>query len=489
MAVLSASQRSGEPDSGSFMDELRQRMQAVAAIYDRIIHHEQQPRSGPNAPEAGANSFNRGFAHVLERLAEDAPSIAALARRDDLHATTRRHVERWLSAAAATPERYARVIAAPLAAEKALLVLEASEYVADVLARFPHDVVVFGGVEQDPGAAPCRPGYLFPEQERGEALSRLRERFRQRMLACAAKDIFESPAVYSSLANTTAAADEAIRSAVAIAGGRADFAVLALGRLGTCEFDLLSDADLLFVRSERLGAEPAAAIAERVIQALAAYTSEGMVFPVDARLRPHGGEGELVVTAKQLRNYLLDEAQPWEALTFTKLRGVAGSEALREQALAAAAEGMKRFAADAGLARHVREMRTRVEAAGQADFKTGYGGIYDIDFLASYLLVRACRPVAANIHDRLNWLCQHGALPPPDASDLSRSAELLRSVEHAVRLVTGRMRETLPASQHSCLVIGRLLSARLSRKAAVGLELELEQARGSVRGCFDRMLQ
>ena len=56
------------------------------------------------------------------------------------------------------------------------------------------------------------------------------------------------------------------------------------------------------------------------MQALAAYTRNGMVFPVDTRLRPRGGEGELLVTPVQLALYCEQAAQPWEALTYTKLR-------------------------------------------------------------------------------------------------------------------------------------------------------------------------
>ena len=68
--------------------------------------------------------------------------------------------------------------------------------------------------------------------------------------------------------------------------------------------------------------------AEQMMQALAAYTRNGMVFPVDTRLRPRGSEGELLVTPAQLAAYFEHEAQPWEALMYTKLRYVAGSRTL-----------------------------------------------------------------------------------------------------------------------------------------------------------------
>jgi glutamine synthetase adenylyltransferase len=40
--------------------------------------------------------------------------------------------------------------------------------------------------------------------------------------------------------------------------------VLALGRLGTCEFDLGSDADLLFLRDERADPQAATRAASRI---------------------------------------------------------------------------------------------------------------------------------------------------------------------------------------------------------------------------------
>ena len=62
-----------------------------------------------------------------------------------------------------------------------------------------------------------------------------------------------------------------------------------------------------------------------LMQALSAYTQDGMVFPVDARLRPQGGDGELVFSPTRLAAYFENEAQPWEALSYTKVRFVGGS--------------------------------------------------------------------------------------------------------------------------------------------------------------------
>jgi glutamine synthetase adenylyltransferase len=84
-----------------------------------------------------------------------------------------------------------------------------------------------------------------------EKVAMLRRHFRHCMFLSGARDVTERRPIYSSLADTTAAAEDAICAAFSIVGAPPGLAVLALGRLGSREFDLLSDADLLFVCGER----------------------------------------------------------------------------------------------------------------------------------------------------------------------------------------------------------------------------------------------
>ena len=138
---------------------------------------------------------------------------------------------------------------------------------------------------------------------------------------------------------------------------------MALGRLGSGEFDLLSDADVLFVCAEDGDRTALTKCAEQMMHALSAYTQDGTVFPLDARLRPRGGEGELLSTPAQLAGYFEHEAQAWEALMYTKMRFLTGSRTLGERATAALKVLFDRFAADGGFNPAVREMRTKLEVA------------------------------------------------------------------------------------------------------------------------------
>src|SRR5205085_6372695 len=119
-----------------------------------------------------------------------------------------------------------------------------------------------------------------------EKLGLLLQHFRRRLFASGARDITAAVWVYDSLSVTTACADDAISAAFAISGSPAGLAVMAVGRLGSGEFDLLSDADLLFVSAEHVDRGPLTRAAEQIMQALSTYTRDGMLFPVDPRLRP-----------------------------------------------------------------------------------------------------------------------------------------------------------------------------------------------------------
>jgi glutamate-ammonia-ligase adenylyltransferase len=267
--------------------------------------------------------------------------------------------------------------------------------------------------------------------------------------------------------------------------------VFALGRLGTGEFDVLSDADLLFLYAEDADRRSATKAAERLMQALAAYTQEGMVFPVDARLRPRGGEGELVITPSQLAAYFEHEAQAWESLIYTKLRFLMGDRGLADRAGHALSILFNRFAADRNFIPAVREMRSKLEAADAhgKTFKTSAGGTYDIDFLVNSLLVKHQIPNRqGTLRDRL-WRCaESGGLEKSAAAAFDHAAELLRTTEHAVRLVTGRARKWLPATEHGRRNVEKLTSQILRADFPKGLESELECTCRKVRAIYERTL-
>jgi glutamate-ammonia-ligase adenylyltransferase len=226
------------------------------------------------------------------------------------------------------------------------------------------------------------------------------------------------------------------------------------------------------------------------VGALAAYTQDGTLFPVDLRLRPRGAEGELLVTPETLGAYFATEAHPWEALTYSKLRYIVGSEELALRAMTAVEEQMPRFANDPGFAAAVCAMRGKLEkSGGEPNFKVAPGGAYDIDYIVSYLLVKyGVKDVQGNTRDRLHALAARALLSDEDCATLDAAAELLRTTDHVVRLVTGRRRKSLPLGDHPRQVSEQLVSRMLRRNFREGLARELERTYQLVRPVYRKVL-
>jgi glutamate-ammonia-ligase adenylyltransferase len=487
-----------------FLEHVKGRMAAVAETYQRIIHQEQsQQKRGdgrdfelkPELPVTLENSYSL----MMQRLVIDSPQLREIAARPELSQHARRNLERFLSSAGTTSERYGAVLRSPDAVERALDIFEFSEYLTDILVRHPHEVSLLEQIEERPRVEGAElfddrtqstdvtpdPVFVYLAREKvdhSEAMCILRQHYRQRMFLSGARDLFRLRHVFESLSDNTAAADAAIDAALAIAAAPSGFAVMGLGRLGAREFDLLSDADVLFVCDECCNNQEMRRVAERMMETLTAYTRDGTVFPVDARLRPHGREGELIMTPAQLATYFTDEAKPWEALTYLKLRCVAGDAELGERALEAVRKGISQIATRPGFDAQLSDIRTKVERSEAGpNLKTGPGGIYDLDYLAGSQQARHQVWLAGNLRDRLQLLREHGLLTPNEFATLLESALFLRTLEHVVRLVTGRARKWLPVATHPHRsvqkLLWRILGAEDSFDPEVLLKKVLQQTR------------
>ena len=500
--------------SGDLASVVQRRMAAVAEIYQRIIY-QQQTRGRQQVPGAEFKLLSAlepatsdpSSQQIIERLSTDAPALYEIANRPDLNPQARKNLYRFLGSAFSSSQRYAAVLRNQEAVGRALALFEASDYLTEILIRHPEEIVTLAELEEVPPRVSGR--YLFEaslglaETARdpvfdyladsrlpyAETLALLRQHFRHRAFVVGARDIIESRGVYDSFEATTAAAEDVMATAVRLADAEG-LAVMALGRLGSGEFDLLSDADVLFVCGDDGDRVALTKSAEQMMHALSAYTRDGTVFPVDARLRPRGGEGELLSNPAQLAAYFEHEAQAWEALMYTKMRFLAGSQTLGERATGTLATLFERFAADTGFAKAGREMRTKLEVSESPEksFKYSPGAIYDIDFITSFLLVKhRIADKRGSLRDRL-WRCVScGVLDKTDAGVLDHAAELFRTVEHVARLVAGRAIKWLPATEHGRKVTEKLTGQILGREFPEGLESELDGTFTKVRAIYGRV--
>jgi glutamine synthetase adenylyltransferase len=197
-----------------------------------------------------------------------------------------------------------------------------------------------------------------------------------------------------------------------------------------------------------------------------------------------------VITPQQLDRYLGEEAQPWEALSYTKLRFVAGREDLKPVTLAPVWHRIVEIGAQPGFAADVREMRSRLEKANRFahSFKLARGGFYDIDFIASYLMLREASLASGNILDRLQHLQQAGTLNPATSAELEQAAILYRTADHVIRLVTGRARPELPEAEHARGAVEGLVGEILKTAKPGNLQDWLQETAETMRRIFESLV-
>ncbi len=263
-------------------------------------------------------------------------------------------------------------------------------------------------------------------------------------------------------------------------------AILALGRLGLNELDLLSDLDLVFVAEDSERAEAAAAAA-RIIQALTAYTRDGSLYLVDSRLRPGGGEGEMAQTPASLARYFREHAGLWEGVSYLKARVVAGNADVGARALQAVRAALRARFAGCDCGGELAALRLRMEREGHPGvwgLKTPPGGFYDADFIVARRFLEAglAPPAGAGLAACALAL-PPALLPAAVAAELGANVTLLRAADHALRAATGKAGAAIPAAGDSLARAWPWL-ARIAPNAAAEGPAAVAHARTRLRALY-----
>jgi glutamate-ammonia-ligase adenylyltransferase len=229
-------------------------------------------------------------------------------------------------------------------------------------------------------------------------------------------------------AEMTDLAEACLRYCCRFVPGAEQLTLLAQGKFGGRELLYGADLDLVFVGRDKVAAG-------RLIQGMGAKTEAGRVFPVDARLRPEGENGPLVVSLETYRHYFQDRAQSWERQALTKARVVCGPAA--DDLALAVDEIWNRFREHRGAFSDIAHMYRRVvrERGSENEFlqfKTGRGGIMAIEFLlqALGLQVGLREPNTSRAIVGLT-----GCFEGSEADSLQASYLYLRRVESVLRRV------------------------------------------------------
>jgi glutamate-ammonia-ligase adenylyltransferase len=271
--------------------------------------------------------------------------------------------------------------------------------------------------------------------------------------------------------------------------------VIALGRLGMREFDLASDADLVFVLPDTDTSEQLfwTGVAERMIHAISAYTGQGVIFTVDTRLRPNGREGALVQAESVYKDYFAHRAEAWEGIAYMKSRAVAGNVARATDFLHDLQDvDWRRYGQSGRSRKELAQMRARLEKeqGSRNPLKAGRGGYYDIDFALMYLRLKGAGIFfkVLNTPERIDVIEKMGHLDRDDAEFLRDAATLYRAIDHGLRIAAGHAEGSLPAAPEQVRVLTELVYRWTpDRLHDRGLDAKLAQIRERTREFFDRV--
>ncbi len=389
-------------------------------------------------------------------LEQRAPRLAAVLARAKLN-RGRERFELFLEKISEDAGWLARLDADSKLVESLVDIFEHSQYFGDQLLRHPEMVA-----ELDSSAPP--PPADLPHEAIADSAS-LRAYFRRQMFRIQSDSVLRPAPIFETLERTSDLADAVIAAAYHIALGEAprpahpeyvparQMMVVSLGRLGMREFDLASDADLIFVIPDEDAPEQVfwTAVAERMINVISAYTGDGVMFTVDTRLRPNGREGALVQPEATYREYFARHAEAWEGIAYMKSRAVAGNPERATEFLHKLQElDWRRYGQGGRSRKELAQMRARLEKeqGSRNPLKAAIGGYYDIDFALMYLRLRGAGIFykVLNTPARIDVIEQMGHLEREDADFLRDAAVFYRAIDHGLRVSSGYAGGHLPTS-------------------------------------------
>ncbi|MFT4246024.1 MAG: bifunctional [glutamine synthetase] adenylyltransferase/[glutamine synthetase]-adenylyl-L-tyrosine phosphorylase [Micrococcaceae bacterium] len=258
---------------------------------------------------------------------------------------------------------------------------------------------------------------------------------------------------------------------------KAQFGILAMGRLSGRELVYGSDADVMFVYEPFPEYEEyeASQYALDIVNTLKRFLKLSVEPPLpgekllelDARLRPEGKDGAMVRSLESYANYYEKWAKEWEYQALLRCAPLAGDEALLEKFITLIDEYRYPVKPTRKAITELRRIKARVEAERlprNADpnrhTKLGRGSLSDIEWLAQLIQFKfAGKDEGYRIQDTLavfNHAVDVKLLPERDAQKLADSWLICSKVRSRIRLWSEKNSDVLPDYSSSLEAIARL---------------------------------
>jgi len=292
------------------------------------------------------------------------------------------------------------------------------------------------------------------------------------------------------------------RPEVADARGRlreAEFAIVALGKLGSQELNYASDIDLFYLYSgdgrtsshQVTNKEFFTKLAERITRIISGIGPEGAVYRVDLRLRPRGRDGDLVATLGEAVAYYRGEARQWERQTLIRARAAAGSEALVRDFLTRVGEVLYQPEPLAEILDEIRASKERLDqersTATGVDIKLGRGGIREIEFIVQALQLYYGGRDPWVRHPQIligaQRLADKGGLTDQERAHLTEAYIFLRTLEHRLQMEHGVRTHVVPLDGERL----HRLARRMGYAESHELMRDLDRHRQRVAAIFERV--
>ena len=281
----------------------------------------------------------------------------------------------------------------------------------------------------------------------------------------------------------------------------ADFAILALGKLGGRELNHSSDVDLIFLYSEEgeLSARLSYhqwfnRLAERILETFSTRDPEGALFRIDLRLRPEGSVGPLARSLESMENYYAGFGETWERIALIKARRIAGSRELAYEFLRQHQPFVYPRSPTPDLLDEIAKIKRRIEREAMGtdkldrDVKLGRGGIREIEFVVQTLqFIHGGRHAflqETSTMKALHALAQLELIPREEVVDLDRAYRFLRQVEHRLQIEAEQQTHTVPGDPVALKRLARSLGFDSANEFSAALKKTMQ----NVRSIFDRII-
>jgi len=198
-----------------------------------------------------------------------------------------------------------------------------------------------------------------------------------------------------------------------------ELVVLGLGRFGGHSLTHASDLDVIYLHTAGSdggsdGRKPLGPndyfnrLASRMTAALSVPTASGPLYDIDARLRPGGAKGMLVVSLDAFEQYQRNEAWTWEHMALCRARPVFGTADVRARVEAMVDDILRMPRDRAKVISDAAKMRADMErhkpARGPIDVKLGPGGLVDLEFATHVLQLTTHVGLNTRLEDALEVL-------------------------------------------------------------------------------------